>query len=86
MLSGKAPDPVQNSSEGSGKTREKLADIAGVSHDTLRKAEHIREQAVPEVVKDSAIIGRECPSFPSGCFTDEKRFDRENRSFQGLII
>jgi hypothetical protein len=39
MVAGKA-DPVQNSAQGSeGKTRDALADIAGVSHDTIAKVD-----------------------------------------------
>lgn len=45
MLSGKV-DPVQNSSQG--KTRDTIADLAGVSHDTIRKVEAIKETAAPE--------------------------------------
>ena len=49
MVAGKA-DPVQNSAQGSeGKTRDALADIAGVSHDTLAKVERIERDAIPEV-------------------------------------
>lgn len=46
MLSGKV-DPVQNSSQGT-KTRDTIADLAGVSHDTIRKVEAIKEAATPE--------------------------------------
>lgn len=49
MLAGKV-DPVQNSAQGSeGKTRDALADIAGVSHDTLAKVERIEAEAIPEI-------------------------------------
>ena len=49
MVAGKA-DPVQDSTQGSdGKTRDALADIAGVSHDTLAKVERIERDAIPEV-------------------------------------
>ncbi len=49
MVAGKA-DPVQNSTQGSeGKTCDALADIAGVSHDTLAKVECIERDAIPEV-------------------------------------
>lgn len=39
MLRGKS-DPVQNSAQG-GKTRDDLAKIAGVSHDTINRVEFI---------------------------------------------
>ena len=46
MLAGKASDPPQNSAEGAGgDTRDDLADIAGVSHDTITKAEYLAEHA-----------------------------------------
>lgn len=49
MVAGKA-DPVQNSAQGSeGKTRDALADMAGVSHDTIAKVERIEAEAIPEV-------------------------------------
>ena len=49
MVAGKA-DPVPNLAQGSeGKTRDALADIAGVSHDTLAKVERIEVEAIPEV-------------------------------------
>lgn len=51
MLAGRAPaaDPVQISSQGSGKTRDELARRAGVSHDTVRKVEKILESGNVEV-------------------------------------
>ena len=49
MVAGKA-DPTQNSADGTkGETRQALADIAGVSHDTLAKVERIERGAIPEV-------------------------------------
>lgn len=48
MYSGKKPDPVQISAPG--KTRDRLADIAGVSHDTYKKGSIILEKAEPEVI------------------------------------
>lgn len=51
MLAGKF-DPVQNSAHGNeGKTRDALAGIAGVSHDTLAKVERIEAEAIPEIRK-----------------------------------
>jgi N6-adenosine-specific RNA methylase IME4/DNA-binding XRE family transcriptional regulator len=47
MLAGKKADPNQNSDKGS--TYKKLADIAGISHDTIHKIEKIEEKATPEV-------------------------------------
>ena len=46
MLAGKA-NPVQNSSQGTdtGKTREKVAKAAGVSHDTISKVKKIETEA-----------------------------------------
>lgn len=44
MLSGKT-DPMQKSAQGA--TRDELANIAGVSHDTIRKVEIIEEKATP---------------------------------------
>lgn len=53
MKAGKK-DPLLNSTKGS--TREKLAEIAGVSADTIRKVEIIINEAPPEII-DKAIIG-----------------------------
>ena len=46
MLAG-VSNPVQNSAQGGdkGKTREKLAQLAGVSHDTIDKVEEIEANA-----------------------------------------
>jgi ParB-like chromosome segregation protein Spo0J len=43
MKAGKAPDPVTNSSQG--RTRTQLAEAAGVSEDTIRKAKIISQEA-----------------------------------------
>ena len=52
MLKGKKADPVQKSAQGSrGKTRDELAKMAGVSHDTIAKVEKIVAEAEPEVVE-----------------------------------
>ena len=49
MVAGKA-DPVPNLAQGSeGKTRDTLADMAGISHGTLDKVERITLDAIPEV-------------------------------------
>ncbi len=49
MLAGKA-DPVQISAQGeTGKTRDELAKVAGVSHDTIAKVEKLESEAMPEV-------------------------------------
>ncbi len=58
MLSGKRNNPVQISSQGEleGKTRDQVAQIAGVSHDTIRKVEKILESA-PKHIKDKARSG-----------------------------
>lgn len=59
MLAGKAQpepvvnasaNPVQNSAQGTGKSRDTLAKVAGVSHDTMRKVEQIITKATPEVM------------------------------------
>lgn len=50
MLAGKK-DPTQKSSEGT-ETREQLAKIAGVSHDTFRRGEKILENAPPELIQE----------------------------------
>ena len=42
----------QKSSEGWGETREQLAKLAGVSHDTFRRGEKILESAPPELVQE----------------------------------
>jgi hypothetical protein len=47
MLAGKALDPVQNSAQG--KTRDQLAAIASVSHDTIAKVTFIEEHAPAEL-------------------------------------
>lgn len=47
MVAGVAADPVQNSAPG--KTRDIVAESAGLSHDTLRKIEKIEAQAPAEV-------------------------------------
>lgn len=54
MLSGKA-DPTQKSAEG--ETREELATIAGISHDTIHKVEVIEKEAPPEI-KEAARSGK----------------------------
>ncbi len=46
MLAGKPTDPDQNS--GQGQTARKLAQIAGVSHDTIAKADYIAQHADEE--------------------------------------
>ena len=51
MLAGKV-DPTQKSAEGSGETRQQIAALAGVSHDTLRKATVISELAPLEVLQE----------------------------------
>lgn len=56
MLAGKPADPPQNSAEGTGETRDALANIAGVSHDTIQKVETIERDA-PEPVKAAARAG-----------------------------
>ena len=50
MLAGKA-DPTQKSSEGSGETRNIVASLAGVSHDTYRKDIYIQENAEDDVIQ-----------------------------------
>ena len=56
MLAGRASDksdPVQKSSQGgSGKSRDEVAAIAGVSHDTYKKATQIMDLAPPEILQD----------------------------------
>lgn len=47
MKAGKAQDPVQISAQG--KTRQEIAEAAGVSHDTVAKVKKIEAQAAPEV-------------------------------------
>jgi N6-adenosine-specific RNA methylase IME4 len=54
MLAGKKTDPNQNSDKGS--TYKKLADMAGVSHDTIYKIERIEKQA-PELLKEKIKSG-----------------------------
>ncbi|MGA2466331.1 MAG: MT-A70 family methyltransferase [Thermodesulfobacteriota bacterium] len=49
MLAGKKSDPVQNSAQG--KTRDELASIAGVSHDTISKAKILSEKASEGTLK-----------------------------------
>jgi ParB-like chromosome segregation protein Spo0J len=49
MRAGVAVDPVQNSAQG--KTRDEVAKLAGVSHDTLTKYEKVKATAAPEVVE-----------------------------------
>lgn len=44
-----ADSVVQNSSQQ--KTRDTIADLAGVSHDTIRKVEAIKESATPEIIQ-----------------------------------
>lgn len=46
MLTGKKLDPVQNSAQG--KTRDRLAQLAHVSHDTIEKVKKIKAKATPE--------------------------------------
>ncbi len=53
MLSGKK-DPTQKSAEG--ETRQRLAKVAGVSHDTIHKVETIEAKA-PESVKEQVKSG-----------------------------
>jgi ParB-like chromosome segregation protein Spo0J len=50
MQAGKV-DPTQNSAEGAGETRQAVAKVAGVSHDTVRKVEKIIEKATAEVIE-----------------------------------
>ena len=50
MLAGKS-DPVLNSTQGTGKTRDAIAKMAGVGSDTVRKVEKIIEKATPEVIQ-----------------------------------
>ncbi|MDB5911186.1 MAG: hypothetical protein JWP34_5303 [Massilia sp.] len=50
MQAGKV-DPTQNSAEGVGETRQAVAKVAGVSHDTVRKVEKIIENASAEVIE-----------------------------------
>jgi hypothetical protein len=47
MLSGKKPDPAQNSA--GGETRDKVAKKAGVSHDTIDKVKKIEAKASDEI-------------------------------------
>jgi len=54
MLAGKPLDPTQNSA--GGETRDRLAKVAGVSHDTIHKAAVIAEKA-PEEVKEKLRRG-----------------------------
>lgn len=54
MKAGKA-DPVQKSAQG--KTREELAKVAGVSHDTIHKVETIETKA-PEQLKEQVKTGQ----------------------------
>ena len=49
MKAGKAVDPVQNSAQG--RTRDEVAKLAGVSHDTLSKYEKVKATAAPEVLE-----------------------------------
>ena len=51
MLAGVRLNPVQNSAPGSdaGKSRQAIAQIAGVSHDTIAKAKVIRDEGIPEI-------------------------------------
>lgn len=50
MVAGKATDPVAKLPQGSeGKTRDALADMAGVSGRTLDKVERIEAEAIPEI-------------------------------------
>jgi hypothetical protein len=42
---------VQNSAPRGTKTRDELAAIAGISHDTVRKVEKIKAEATPEVIE-----------------------------------
>ena len=51
MLKGKKADPTQKSAEGRSETRDELAKMAGVSHDTIAKVEKIVAEAEPEVVE-----------------------------------
>lgn len=50
MLAGKAIDPMQNSAQGQekGTTRKQIAEIAGVSHDTIKKVKRLNESADEE--------------------------------------
>ena len=50
MLAGKAINPMQNSAQGQekGTTRKQIAEIAGVSHDTIKKVKKLNEAADEE--------------------------------------
>jgi len=50
MLAGKAINPMQNSAQGQekGPTRKQIAEIAGVSHDTIKKVKKLHEAADEE--------------------------------------
>ena len=50
MLAGKAFNPMQNSAQGQekGTTRKQIAEIAGVSHDTIKKVKKLNEAADEE--------------------------------------
>ena len=54
MLAGKKQDPVPNLAQGSatGRSRDKLADMAGVGHTTYQKGTHILDNA-PEPIKQA---------------------------------
>ncbi len=54
MMAGKKLNPMQNSAQGP--VREKLARLAGVSHDTIDKAKLIQEKA-PEQIKEQLRRG-----------------------------
>lgn len=50
MLAGKKSDPTQKSAEGKkGETRDKMAALIGVSHDTYNKMKKIDSEATPQV-------------------------------------
>ena len=76
MLAGKATDPTQNSAEGSGETRDQLADTAGVSHDTIAKVEYVAKHA-DERIKDK--LRRGDLSIHSGYKDTKKRVTSERR-------
>lgn len=58
MLAGKAINPMQNSAQGQekGTTRKQIAEIAGVSHDTIKKVKKLNESA-DEETKDKLRRG-----------------------------
>jgi transcriptional regulator with XRE-family HTH domain len=50
QISSPRKDPTQKSAEG--ETREQVAKIAGVSHDTVNKYKQVKEKASPELLNE----------------------------------